>query len=468
MCFAARETHARGDVHYYFSSSFRNFPSFCLSKSYYFAAGHQSSNKETAISDSSTGARYCYANDDMRDRSTMRSSDRLLLLLALCVCLGVFLQTRLLDDDSSPGALEGSHGKLHTNKLTVLADSRDSKRSQNIALAKNIPVHTKHTSSIFHHTCSVQNRTVRVRKAPHFIIAGAQKSGTTALYEFLRQHPKMQASKKSEAHFFDWHYPQRADKKKWLEDRNFSKFTSNEEYQCALQEAYGQEFEPVLDESVIQFEKTPSYLFLTRIPKLIHDTCPWKPKIIVILRNPADRAFSQYSMGIRVNGKSFEELVDNEIENMRSIGLSHAPPRNANYTDHDPGFRIPEMSKARTDGAHWRHYRKIFANNYLQRSMYITQIDNWALYFPLRESLLVVNYERFVSHPQDVYNEILSFVGAPPFTPPVGFFDVRHNANAPEQNPLPDSLRQYLNSFFRPYNNRLADLLGEEWRNVWE
>jgi hypothetical protein len=99
--------------------------------------------------------------------------------------------------------------------------------------------------------------------------------------------------------------------------------------------------------------------------------------------------------------------------------------------------------------------------------MYITQINNWALYFPLRKSLLVVNYERFLSHPQDVYNEILSFVGAPPFTPPRGFGQ-RYNANLPEQNPLPDRVRQYLNSFFRPYNNRLADLLGEEWRNVWE
>lgn len=402
----------------------------------------------------------------MRDRSTMRLSDRLLLLLSLCVCLGVFLQHRLLNDDTNPGALEGSHGKLHADKLTVLVDSRDSKSGQNLEFAKNIPVSSKHTSPLFH-TCSLQNRTVRVPKAPHFIIAGAQKSGTTALYEFLRQHPKMQASNKSEVHFFDWYYPQRVDKEKWLEDRNLSKSTSDQEYQCALQETYGQEFEPVLDESVLNFEKTPSYLFLTRIPKLIHDTCPWKPKIIVILRNPADRAFSQYKMGIRVHGKSFEELIDNEIENMRSIGMSHAQPRNSDFTDHDHRFRIPKMSKERTDRLNWRHYRKMFANNYLQRSMYITQIDNWALYFPLRESLLVVNYERFISHPQDVYNEILSFVGAPPFTPPGGF-GVRHNANAPNQNTLPDSLRQYLKSFFRPYNDRLADFLGEDWRNVWE
>lgn len=398
----------------------------------------------------------------------MRFSDRLLHLLSFCICLGIFLQYRLLDDDASPGTLEGGHGKHHTNKLTVLVDSRDSKSSQNLALAKNIPVSSKHTFSLFH-TCNVQNRTVRVPKAPHFIIAGAQKSGTTALYEFLRQHPKMQASNKSEVHFFDWYYPQRVDKNKWLEDRNVSKSISDQEYQCAIQEAYGQEFEPVLDESVITFEKTPAYLFLTRVPKLILDTCPWKPKIIVILRNPADRAFSQYNMGIRVNGKSFEELIDNEIENMRSIGLNHAPPRNSSYKDHDRRFRIPKMSKEKSDRVNWSHYRKMFANNYLQRSMYITQIENWALYFPLGESLLVVNYERFISHPQDVYNEILSFVGAPPFTPPGGFGErYNYNANAPEQDPLQDSSRQYLKNYFRPYNNRLADLLGEEWRNVWE
>jgi hypothetical protein len=48
------------------------------------------------------------------------------------------------------------------------------------------------------HTCVIGNRTLHLPVAPHFIIAGAQKSGTTALFRFLEAHPNLIASNVAE------------------------------------------------------------------------------------------------------------------------------------------------------------------------------------------------------------------------------------------------------------------------------
>lgn len=44
------------------------------------------------------------------------------------------------------------------------------------------------------------------RKAPSFIIIGAQKCGTTSMYEYLCQHPLVLKGKRRETHYFDWRY----------------------------------------------------------------------------------------------------------------------------------------------------------------------------------------------------------------------------------------------------------------------
>jgi hypothetical protein len=304
---------------------------------------------------------------------------------------------------------------------------------------------------------------------PQFIIAGAQKCGTTALYQFLNQHPNIQASVTNEPHFFDWHYPSDIQKEEWLTHRNLSTDIPEPDFECALKEAYAENFvvPPNTPAGTLFFEKTPSYLFLTKVPELIHATCFWKPKIVVILRNPVDRAFSHFRMRLRTYGRSFEDLIDEEVQTLRSMGLSHAPTRNSNPHEGDPGFQMPNLTKAESEDKHWKHYRRMFTNNYLQRGMYITQLLHWMRFFPLGESLLVVNYERFRANPQNVFFELLDFVGAPRFIP-TDKFRTEHNSKGPPEHPLSKETRNYLSALFRPYNDLLADELGEDWRGVWD
>ena len=390
----------------------------------------------------------------MKSRRTKRHTQRFELWIAL-FSVGIFLPA-LVQYVAILPRMEGERPVI--SYLGDFANTHH-RRQPSTSLSNS----TESTS------CMVHGEYFTVPPVPHFIIPGAQKSGTSALYEFLNEHPALHGSPNFETHFFDWYHPADDDKArvKWLREHNFSSDLSEEDYHCALKKVYADNFLPIPDGSQITFEKTPSYLFLRRVPELIHSLCPWT-KIVIILRNPIERAFSHYRMAIRTYNQSFEELVDQEIETMQKIGLSNAPSRDKQYTENDQRFNIPNLTQDLLDRLHWKHYRRRFANNYLQRSMYAPQIHHWMNYFPLHDKMLVVNYERFASNPQQVYNQILSFVGAGPYTPKDGF-ETKHNTKKKQNlESISPDLRSYLVQFFRPYNDQLATLLGEDWRNVWD
>jgi hypothetical protein len=326
---------------------------------------------------------------------------------------------------------------------------------------------------IRYHSCTIANQTVSFPLVPQFIIAGAQKCGTSALMEFLNEHPNIQGSSALETHFFDWRVPSEIQRKEWLSERGWPSDLSRKDLVCALQKEYTDSFN--VTSNKIFFEKTPSYLFLTKVPELISTTCFWKPKVVVILRNPIDRAISHFRMRLGTRGRSFEELIDEEVKSLKLVGLSHAPLRTDKYRPDDPGFAIPDLTKTQSEDLHWKHYRKMFHGNFLQRGMYITQMKHWLEYFSLDDGthhegkapLLVLNYEKFRKEPNEVFSRLLKFVGAAPFVPAQGFNASINSHEYRGDQMLPET-RKYLSALFRPYNDMLADTLGEDWRGVWD
>ena len=108
-----------------------------------------------------------------------------------------------------------------------------------------------------------------------FVIVGAQKSGTTALAEFLSQHPDIAMSDPKEVHLFDAH--------------DFVD-TSMEQIDIKYQPAFLH-----AKPSQIRGEATPVYLFF---PEIAGQLGRYNPalRLIVLLRNPVDRAYSHYLM----------------------------------------------------------------------------------------------------------------------------------------------------------------------------
>src|SRR5437773_9783488 len=106
-----------------------------------------------------------------------------------------------------------------------------------------------------------------------FILAGAQKSGTTALHYFLATHPKITMGDQQEMHFFD-------------DDAMFAGPVDYEQ----LHKHY-----PALAPSGIAGDCTPSYIYYEPVVERIWQYNP-KIKLLVLLRNPVERAFAHWNM----------------------------------------------------------------------------------------------------------------------------------------------------------------------------
>lgn len=133
---------------------------------------------------------------------------------------------------------------------------------------------------------------------PNFFIVGAAKAGTTSLYEYLSHHPEVYFSNIKEPHFFDTD----------TIDHDMEYETDYIDFESALKKKlhslrvkdtqhYHQLFNNVTTQKAIG-EATVSYLYSKISADSIHETVP-EAKIIIILRNPVERAFSHYLMDVR-------------------------------------------------------------------------------------------------------------------------------------------------------------------------
>jgi len=298
-------------------------------------------------------------------------------------------------------------------------------------------------------------------EVPGFIIAGAQKSGTSALRHILASHPDIITNRRLEAHYFDTenfseikkYSPDLRGKldtiykPEWLCDLGYSYITNNLKFN-ETHNLTGR----------MSFEKTPVYMVHHHLPELISLVCPWKPKIIIILRNPVDRAYSAYDMmRVRRNHtKIFMKKIQADVRRLRAHGIliNGTHPRkvpNPQWLKHNHTYKPFKM-----------------ASNVLLRGFYANQIEPWLEHFPLGEKLLILQYEEFKNNNAAVVGKVLKFLGLPQ----MNFTTKQLNTNySPVNTTLirkADIAVDFLEDFYNPYNDMLADLLGEEWRNVWE
>jgi len=135
---------------------------------------------------------------------------------------------------------------------------------------------------------------------PNFFIVGAQKAGTTSLYHYLNQHPQVYMSPRKEPHFFEGMHSEFR-----RPGRRSTPVSDLAEYQAL--------FEGASDERAIG-EASASYLYSPRAPGLIKSSVP-DAKLIAILRNPADRAYSNFLHCVQVGREplgSFAEALQAE------------------------------------------------------------------------------------------------------------------------------------------------------------
>ncbi|MCP4405718.1 MAG: sulfotransferase domain-containing protein [bacterium] len=256
---------------------------------------------------------------------------------------------------------------------------------------------------------------------PDFLIIGASKCGTTSLYAYLCQHPWIIPALKKETNFFDCSYKRGIGwyraffptvfRKWYVKHRRFHK-------------------------EVMTGEATPLYLFHPHVPQRVLTTIP-KVKLIVLLRNPVDRAYSAYQMKFRrgVETLSFEQAIEKEQERLQS-----------------------ELEKVLDNEHYFSFNRQHYA--YLARGVYVEQFKNWMKYFP-REQMLILKSENFFSNPAGNFKQVNDFLKLPDWE--LKEYRRYHHIPYPK---METTTRDRLLEYFAPYNQQLYELLEVDFD--WE
>jgi hypothetical protein len=260
------------------------------------------------------------------------------------------------------------------------------------------------------------------RVLPDFIIIGAQRSGSTSLYNYLVKHPGVVPGLMKEMHYFDTHFNKGIS---WY--RSFFPLSST-----------AQKLERSHQHKIITGESTPYYLFYPHAPRRMQSTIP-EIKLIVLLRNPVERAYSHYQHEVKLGLEDlpFGDAIEREKSEL-------------------PG----ETSKIMKD----ENYHSFIHQNYsyLSRGIYIEQLEVWDKYFSM-DNMLVLKSEDLFSKPGDVLDQACKFLGIKKHA----FSEYQIHNSLPYPDLEPD-FHRLLTEYFEPYNNRLYQFLGVDfgWENA--
>ena len=262
--------------------------------------------------------------------------------------------------------------------------------------------------------------TSHLRGLPDFVIIGAQKCGTTSLYHFVVKHPNIAPAFKKEIDYFSTKY-------RFGEQWYRSHFPTN------LSRRY---FYKKTKQKLLSGEASPTYIFYPTVSGRMKEMLP-DIKLIAILRNPVDRAYSQYHQNIRHKNEtlSFEKAV--ELEEERCAGEKERLIR-------EPDF-VPV------------HYRK---HSYLARGVYADQLENWFKHYSKRQ-FLILTTEDFRKNSQQTLDQVFDFLGVHSFK--VENLRDRNIGNYKKR--MNEDTRKFLIEYFKPHNERLSKLLqcGFDW-----
>ncbi|MGD1900600.1 MAG: sulfotransferase domain-containing protein [Phormidesmis sp.] len=257
--------------------------------------------------------------------------------------------------------------------------------------------------------------TAEQRSLPDFFIVGTQKGGTTSLYAYLCQHPNVIAASDKEVHYFE--SPENRKKGlRWYK----SHFPTLSEKQA---------------KQAITGEATP-LMYSLHAPRLVYEAAS-TTKLIFLLRNPTERAFSHYKHNTRKPDRealTFSEAIraeDSRIE--QDIRRSRENPL---YND---------------------SLNRRFS--YVHRGFYADQINWWRQFFPTSQ-MLIEESEYFYAKPQACLDKVTDFLDLPQHK-----FDCQSRHNTGDYSEaMSECDRQYLQALYEEPNKQLFDLIG---RKLW-
>ena len=254
-----------------------------------------------------------------------------------------------------------------------------------------------------------------IKSHPKFLIIGAQKAGTTSLYNYLCEHPELISNNTwKEVHFFD--------KRENINKGLGSYLGSFPSYFKAR--------------GKITFEATPDYLFYDWVPKRIKNLVG-SIKLIAILREPASRAFSAWKMY-----HSFKETNNAHLRNL-----------------YDPR----SFDEAIADEMNETNYPDNYEFYYLDRGKYALQLQRYFSVFG-RNNVLVIDFNSFATLDK-LLATICDFIKIPRFSDEkISELSQKiHNKGTSHSHIEYIHTVETLKDYFSNYNDELFELLGHQF-----
>jgi len=258
--------------------------------------------------------------------------------------------------------------------------------------------------------------TKSIRVLPDFIIIGSAKSGTTSLYSYLIQHPSIFPSEIKEVTFFNYKSEIKINEYRSFFPSKFTKFF----VKCLIKKKF------------VTGEASTAYFIDPTVPEKVKKILP-EVKLIAILRNPVDRAFSNYLGQLRVKNEKipFEEAIEEEGRR-RSIMVQKMINQNKGSISSNPP--------------------------YLYTGIYHLHIKKWLEFFP-SEQIFVINSDEIKKEPVKILNQVFQFLDLDPYNPKdlrlknMGEYDIKMNSK----------MRKKLVEYFKTHNEQLSQLLGRSF-----
>jgi len=324
-----------------------------------------------------------------------------------------------------------------------MKDSNQSITDKVTPLIKKNPVVYKLARSIHRKYITKSHEGVRRHfpSLPDFLIIGADKAGTSSLYNYLNQHPQILPCITKEPRYFSEFYDKGI---KW--------------YKSCFTHSYLEYFKKnILKKKFRTGEASANYYWHPHVAKRVHDTIP-NAKIIFLLRNPIDRAYSDYHMRLRFSifGKDrivsqparFDELKFQDKGVLNGISFEDV----IKMEDEKIKGEIEKMVNDKT------YFSSIFFDKAcLVKGIYINFIKNWRKFFP-KNQLLIIQSEKLFENAIDTTNQVSKFLGLSPLS--------KLNFSILEQGSyvkMKSDTRKKLIDYFKPYNKELYDYLGTDF-----
>lgn len=252
---------------------------------------------------------------------------------------------------------------------------------------------------------------------PHFIIIGAQRAGTTSLYDYLSAHRQIIPATAKEIHFFDLNYRKGSD---W--------YRAHFPTKTAVDRRRGE-----VGGRILTGEASPFYMVHPHVPLRIKSLLP-QIKLIALLRDPVARSYSHYLREVRKGREqySFEEAIKRENERI-----------------------CADWKRLKSD----RQFvsREVQRYSYKLRGRYLEHLMPYYDHFG-SDKVLVLRSEDLYANVQESYSRILKFLELEPHT----LTNARPRGRTKYDRgaiPFEESLRAY----FEPHNRKLYAFLGRDF-----